>query len=280
MARRKRTRRLWPPAMEALLRQLYPDTATWKLARRFKRPRAQVYAKAAKLGLKKSAAYLAGPEACRLRRGDNIGAPYRFPKGHVPANKGLRRPGWAAGRMQETQFKKGQQNHNIMPVGATRLVDGYLYVKVAAVRYVPYTVNWLPLHVLNWERANGRLLPKGHCLWFRDGNRGNVDPANLELITRAENMRRNTVHNLPKPLAELVQLRGALQRQINRREGKREKQDRGSSQPPVRDARGAQGQGSPHGDRARQGDLRRRADDHQQRQGRGRLSQDARRQQR
>ena len=39
----------------------------------------------------------------------------------------------------------------------------------------------------------------------------------LELVTRAELMARNTVQNLPKPLAQLVQLRGALKRQITRR---------------------------------------------------------------
>jgi hypothetical protein len=30
-------------------------------------------------------------------------------------------------------------------------------------------------------------------------------------------MARNTVHRLPKPLAQLVQLRGALTKQINKR---------------------------------------------------------------
>jgi len=58
------------------------------------------------MGLTKSAAYLASPAACRLRKGDNVGAARRFRPGHVPANKGLRRPGWSTGRMAETQFKK------------------------------------------------------------------------------------------------------------------------------------------------------------------------------
>ncbi len=39
----------------------------------------------------------------------------------------------------------------------------------------------------------------------------------LECITRRENMARNTVHNLPKELARLVQLQGAVKRQINKR---------------------------------------------------------------
>lgn len=245
-------RRRWTDAELAQLAAQYPHMKTAVIAAMLERPLYTVYQAAAKRGLVKTPEYLASPSACRLRREGEVGKPYRYPKGHVPANKGLRRPGWAPGRMKTTQFKKGQQNHNVMPVGATRLVDGYLYIKVAAVRYVPYTVNWLPLHILAWERANGRALPSGHCLWFRDGNRTNVESENLELITRAENMRRNFVHNLPKPLAELLQLRGALVRQINRREGNA-KQDRGPQGNSVRHAQGPPRQGQADGDRSRKG---------------------------
>lgn len=40
---------------------------------------------------------------------------------------------------------------------------------------------------------------------------------NLELVTRADVLRRNSVHNLPKELATTIQLLGALKRQIRRR---------------------------------------------------------------
>jgi hypothetical protein len=40
----------------------------------------------------------------------------------------------------------------------------------------------------------------------------------LECISRRENMQRNTVHNYPAPIPQLIQLKGALQRQINKRE--------------------------------------------------------------
>ena len=118
--------------------------------------------------------------------------------------------------MQETQFKRGVPSRNVMAIGSTRLCDGYVYVKVAAVPNVPYTVNWLPLHILEWERVHGPL-PAGHCLWFKDGDRLHVDLDNLELHTRAENMARNSVHNLPAPLKATVRLLGALNRTIRRR---------------------------------------------------------------
>ena len=47
----------------------------------------------------------------------------------------------------------------------------------------------------------------------------------LEIVTLAENMRRNTVHNLPAPLPELILLRAKLTTKINRRTRAHEKQD-------------------------------------------------------
>ena len=124
--------------------------------------------------------------------------------------------------MKETQFKKGQRSR-WMPIGSTRLVDGYVYAKLADVPNVPHTVNWFPLHTIEWERVHGPV-PAGHCLWFTDGDRLHVDVANLELHTRADTMRRNSVHTLPAPLAQTVQLLGALTRQIRRRTRAREEQ--------------------------------------------------------
>lgn len=219
-------KRVWEPSDDALLIACYADEPNDVLARVLRRTIHAVYARADKLHLHKSAAYLASPHACRLRRGDNVGAAFRYPKGHVPANKGQRRPGWGPGRMKDTQFKKGEAT-NWMPVGSTRLVDGYVYRKISDVRNVPWTVNWKPENVLVWEAAHGPV-PSGHALAFKNGDRTDVRLDNLELISRRELMRRNSVHNLPKPLAETVQLLGALNRQIRRKTDAKE-QDRRSA---------------------------------------------------
>jgi len=213
-------KRLWSKADDATLRRLYPYMPNPAIARLLRRTLFAIYGRADKLGLHKSTAYMASPHAYRLRRGDNVGAAFRFQKGHVPANKGTRRPGWAPGRMRETQFKPGSRSgkaaQHWRPIGSTRLVDGYVYVKVADIPNVPYTVNWLPLHILEWERAHGPL-PPGHVVVFRNHDKTDIRLANLERITRRELMARNTVHNLPKPLAQAVQLLGALNRQVRRR---------------------------------------------------------------
>jgi len=212
-------RRLWSRADDRELRRRYPHVRTDTLTRRFGRTYTAICARAAKLGLSKSAAYLASPEACRLRRGDHVGAAFRFQKGQVPANKGLRRPGWGPGRMKATQFKKGVLNGvaalRFKPIGSTRLVDGYLYRKLSSIPG-PWAVNWKLEHVRIWEQTHGPV-PAGHALVFRNGDRTDIRLENLELITRRELMARNTVHNLPKPLAQAVQLLGALNRKIRRR---------------------------------------------------------------
>lgn len=220
-------RRFWSSEDEALLRALYPNTPTAQIASRLGRSLSATYGQARKLGLEKSAEYLASPAACRLRRGDNVGAAHRFPKGHAPANKGLRRPGWGPGRMKETQFKKGVAT-NWKPVGSERLVDGYRYTKVSDIRNVPWTRNWKATHILLWEQHHGPL-PPHHALRFKNGDRTDIRLDNLELITRQTLMAQNTVHNLPKPIAEAVQLLGALNRKINRRSHRDEKQDRRSA---------------------------------------------------
>lgn len=177
-------RQRWSPDDDAQLRELYPNMQTAEIGRRLGRSLLSTYNRAQKLGLEKTEEYLASPEACRLRRGDNVGAAHRFPKGHAPANKGLRRPGWSPGRMKATQFTPGQNGWNWKPIGSERIIDGYRYTKVSDVRRVKWSVNWKPTHILRWEALHGPLAA-GHVLKSLDGDKLNVDPANWESVPRA-----------------------------------------------------------------------------------------------
>ncbi len=214
-------KRIWSRAEDALLRREYSHTGTAALARRLRRTASAVYARADKLGLYKSPDFKRRVLR-RLGKGlQELGASHRYEKGHVPANKGLRRPGWAPGRMSETQFKKGElagaAQRKWRPVGTETVdADGYRKRKVSDDRTIPSRFNWRFVHVLVWEQHHGPV-PPGHAVIFRNGNKADIRIENLELVTRQGLMARNTVHNLPKPLAELVQLKGALQRQINKR---------------------------------------------------------------
>jgi hypothetical protein len=207
-------RRFWQDWELNILRTQYPDTATKALSRSIGRSESAVYGRAAIMGLKKSESYLAGPDACRLRRGDNVGAANRFRPGHVPANKGLRRPGWSPGRMAETQFKPGARPHTWRPIGSTRLSkDGYLQRKVSDTGYPPK--DWVGVHILMWKEAYGAV-PKGFAVAFKDRNKTNIRLDNFELVSRQELMRRNTIHNYPPELADVIRLGASLKRQIRK----------------------------------------------------------------
>ena len=242
----------WTPAEIAQFTAQYPHMKTRLIAVMLGTDEKRCYNLAKRLGLEKSPEYLASPAACRLRRGDAVGAAFRFVKGQIPPNKGLRRPGWGPGRMKETQFRKGQKPHTWRPVGSVRLNgEGYREIKVDDTAKGPRA--WVPFHRLNWIAAHGPI-PKGMVLRFIDGNKLNTVAENLILITRRDHIRLNVHERYPKELRQITQLRGAITRQINKREGKHErKQDRGSSGGTVRNAAGPARQGKPDGDRAGEG---------------------------
>lgn len=210
------TQKFWTESEDEIMRSLYPDNSTVHVAEKLGKTLSGVYQRARKLGLLKSAAYLDSPAACRLRRGDNPGIAYRYKKGQVPPNKGLRRPGWAPGRMAESQFKKGNRPHDWRPIGSTRLSkDGYLERKVSDTGYSPR--DWKGVHVTTWETINGPV-PTGHAVVFKDGNKEHIDIDNLELISRADLMRRNTIHRLPPELKSAIMQAGVLKRRIREHE--------------------------------------------------------------
>ena len=80
------------------------------------------------------------------------------------------------------------------PVGSTRMgKDGYIMVKVAEWPSVPQSKdNWKFKHVLAWEQANGRELPKGHVVMFADHDKRNFDPKNLVAVPRKYIVRLNS----------------------------------------------------------------------------------------
>lgn len=214
----------WTPAQRAILRKRYPDTHARKLIKPCGHPLSVVYREAARLGLKKSPKFRKAELARQGRRLKVAGRRHQFQKGQEPANKGLRRPGWHAGRMRETQFRKGHfpanKDRDYYVIGALRVnADGYIDMRIS---FEPGARGWRGLHLILWEDEHGPI-PKKHCLRFRDGDRLNVCLDNLVMLSRAGNMGLNTIHHLPDELKSTINLLGQLKRRI------REKQDRRSA---------------------------------------------------
>jgi hypothetical protein len=188
-------RKRWTAAQDELLRALYADVKTEEIARRVGHSLSGTYQRARKFNLLKSERYLASPDACRLRRGGDVGAAFRFKKGQTPANKGLRRPGWSPGRMKETQFVKGERRGVAVklykPIGTERVSkDGYLERKVHD--GLPLQSRWRAVHRIRWEEIHGPV-PKDMALKCL-GDKSNTDPSNWELVPRAILPRLNGIH--------------------------------------------------------------------------------------
>lgn len=210
------------PEEDVIIRALFPVNNTAAVARLIDRTASSVAQRAVILGLKKSPEYLA-ERAGRKNGHEPASVAHRFKPGQVPPNKGLRRPGWAPGRMAQTQFKKGERRGVAValwqPIGTERISkDGYLERKVND--DLPLQSRWRGVHRIVWESANGPV-PPGHAVAFLPGRRttdaSRITLDALELVSRGELMRRNTRHNYSPELNELLSLKAALTRKINNR---------------------------------------------------------------
>jgi hypothetical protein len=206
------TGRLWTEKEVDVLRQHYPTTRAKDLLPLLPgRTVAQICDKANSSGIKKTPETIAETSRRAMENPNHGGRKCLFHSEQTPWNKGV--PYVAGGRSAETRFKPGQKPRMWHPIGHERVTyEGYLQRKMADTGVTRR--DYVNVHHLIWREA-GNDIPPGHILIFRDGNKANFALENLELITRKENMRRNSVHNLPKELAELCQLKGALQRKIN-----------------------------------------------------------------
>lgn len=210
-------RHYWTPAEDAELRRLYPDHKTAAVAKIFGLQAHQVYQRAYSLALSKSAAYMASEMSGRIQRlrlQPSMMAT-QFKPGTVPWNKGMK--GLQIGGVA-TRFQPGKKPHTWVPIGSYRMCDGMLQLKVTDLPGAP-NLRWKNVARLVWENAHGPV-PASHIVIFRPGMRtavlDEITLDRLECISRAENARRNHARNKHPQLAGLVQLKGAITRQINR----------------------------------------------------------------
>lgn len=171
-----------------------------------------------KLRLRKSEEYYLSDRSGRLTGKDTRGLRSRFKKGHTPVNKGKK---WIEYMDKEsiqgslkTAFQKGHLPHNTKSDGEISIRNDkgrkYKYIRLSK-------REWLPLHVYLWEKENGKV-PKGMIVVFKDRNSMNCELSNLEMITREENINRNSFHRYPAELKFAIKKLNQLKREINGKE--------------------------------------------------------------
>lgn len=210
-------RRPWSAAEVQLLRLNYADSRTDDLARALNRPCYSIANKAYSLGLHKSREFLESKDSGRLDGSRDNGM--RFTKGLTPWNKGIKGVVGVQEACRATQFKRGESPHNTQPIGSYRVnKDGHLQQKISNAPG-SNSKRWRTVAELVWCAANGPL-PEKHIVVFKPGmftrTLEEITLDRVECISLAENARRNHPRNKSPELAKLVQLKGAITRQVNR----------------------------------------------------------------
>ena len=219
-------RRFWSELEDRCMREFYPHLRGADMAKVLKRSEKAVHQRAKLLGLHKSAEFLASDRNERAKRGQQNEAmkASRFKPGLIPWNKGVKGSAGLHVACRATQFKPGQMSgaaqRNYKPVGSLRVSkDGYLERKVTDDPSIYPARRWTAVARLVWEAAYGPI-PRGHLVVFKPGLRTAVETEitldRLECISRAENAQRNHPRTKSPELARLVQLKGAITRQVNR----------------------------------------------------------------
>jgi len=119
----------------------------------------------------------------------------RFAKGEQAWNKGKQQSDYMSEaniqKTASTRFKKGQDPHNTVRIGAVRLTkDGYYEIKVRHLKIGGTNKNFEAVHRIIYEKAVGPI-PPGCKVVFVDGNPKNLAIDNLRLRTLAESLQDN-----------------------------------------------------------------------------------------
>jgi len=196
--------------MNDIIRERYPFEPTKKIADDLGLSESSVYNRAWAMGIKKDFVYL---RTTQFPPGYLGGKATQFQKGHAPANKGQKMSTEVYQKVARTMFKKGSKPTNTQPIGTIhqRKDTGgkmYQYIKLS-------DCNWQLLNRYTWEQHNGPI-PKGMVVVYKDGNYLNNDIDNLLMITKKENMARNTIQRLPKELQQVMRLKCKLINKINK----------------------------------------------------------------
>lgn len=132
-------------------------------------------------------------------------------KGTIPPNKGKKMSAELYEKAKGTFFKKGHLPRNTK-------YDGYISIRLDN-HGRPYAHIRLSrgrfelLHRKIWMDANGPI-PAGKILAFKNGDSTDIRLDNLQLITRKENMLRNSIQRYPEDLKSAIRTLGKLKKSI------------------------------------------------------------------
>lgn len=185
-----------------------------------------IYNVAHMYGLKKDINFIRELSREKMKDPNHPGRKFLIKKGSIPKNKGKRQAEYmsadAIEKTKATRFAKGHLPHNTRhdyALSDRKDKTGriYRYIRIGPAKWIPY-------HRYIWEQSYGEI-PKGYNVQFKDRNTLNCTIENLYLISKADQLKNeNSLHaRYPEEVRKLIQLKGALNRQINNANKKLEK---------------------------------------------------------
>ena len=200
-------RRKWTKEELEYVKLNYSDRYTKDIADAINRSPRAVYQAAINLNVRKSPEFIKISLEREAEKLKILGAASRFKPGNISHNKGQKMSKEMYDKLKPTMFKKGNKPVNTKKKGDERIHDGYTYIKLS-------DSVWVLKHRYIWEHFHGPI-PADSNVIFKDRNINNFDINNLELITKAENMLRNTIHQYPEPIQQVIKLNNKLKKKIN-----------------------------------------------------------------
>jgi len=196
--------RFWTPEDDQFLFDNYSIMPIQELCITLNRTAPAIYGRSGVLGLKKQVKVPQNIIENLLK----YGVQTRFQKGHKNWNKGLKGTHFS----KETELKSGHKPQNTKFDGAImwRESSNEFFIRISE-------KNWIPVRLKIWQDANGPV-PKGFCVVFKDKNSRNCTLENLALITRRDNMLRNTIHRYPAEVKSLIRTVKKAKRRIKEHE--------------------------------------------------------------
>jgi hypothetical protein len=197
----------WIKEELAFLREAYPDMDTKTIAEILGRSAPSVSRKACSMGLLKSPEYT-----------HNLNERRAFKPGQVPWNAG--KPGYHMKTIGPQHFKKGNVSGAAkageQPVGTEKVnYNGYRVVKVSSTG--KKREKWKYAHHLVWEQNFGPI-PEGQIVVFKNRDKTDLRPENLECIDRKQHAASISIANYPPELRSLIAQKGHLTRELKKHE--------------------------------------------------------------
>ena len=139
------------------------------------------------------------------RSGMKTGRSGCFQKGNISFNTGTK----GVMKKNKTSFQTGNRPHTWQPIGTERITkDGYLQRKVTDTG--SSKDDFVEVHRLIFEEVNG-IIPAGHIVIFIDGDKTNITPENLELVSRSVHATRCKYNYYSYPLELRPQLEAMIE---------------------------------------------------------------------